>query len=98
MMEADSMTLLFLNLLCPASPTSCLPANTPHNPCRFENTVGIVIERVRPSTAVGKLVLLRPADLLLTHAGRQIVCGGTVPAISMLHPLYSEKWPFTVKI
>ncbi|KAF9438164.1 3-hydroxyanthranilic acid dioxygenase [Entomortierella beljakovae] len=32
-----------------------LPANTPHNPVRFENTVGIVIERQRPPEAIDRL-------------------------------------------
>lgn len=32
--------------------THCL-ANTPHNPVRFENTVGIVIEKQRPAEALG---------------------------------------------
>jgi 3-hydroxyanthranilate 3,4-dioxygenase len=32
-----------------------LPANTPHNPVRFANTVGIVIERVRPESATDRL-------------------------------------------
>lgn len=32
-----------------------LPANTPHNPVRFAETIGIVIERVRPDTSADKL-------------------------------------------
>ncbi|KAF4586304.1 3-hydroxyanthranilic acid dioxygenase [Pleurotus pulmonarius] len=32
-----------------------LPANTPHNPVRFANTVGIVVERVRPAGALDRL-------------------------------------------
>ena len=32
-----------------------LPANTPHNPVRFENTVGVVIEQPRPGESVDRL-------------------------------------------
>ncbi|KZS89113.1 3-hydroxyanthranilic acid dioxygenase [Sistotremastrum niveocremeum HHB9708] len=32
-----------------------LPANTPHNPVRFADTVGIVVERVRPDDATDRL-------------------------------------------
>ena len=26
-----------------------LPPNVPHNPCRYENTIGIVVEQDRPA-------------------------------------------------
>ncbi|KAF8631454.1 hypothetical protein AX15_002392 [Amanita polypyramis BW_CC] len=32
-----------------------LPANTPHNPVRFANTIGIVVERVRPKGSIDRL-------------------------------------------
>ncbi|KAF8960667.1 3-hydroxyanthranilic acid dioxygenase [Flammula alnicola] len=32
-----------------------LPANTPHNPVRFANTIGLVIERVRPADSKDRL-------------------------------------------
>ena len=32
-----------------------LPGNVPHNPVRFENTVGVVIEQPRPESSLDRL-------------------------------------------
>jgi len=42
----------FVSLSLSPIDTHC-SANTPHNPVRFENTVGIVIEKQRPAEALG---------------------------------------------
>lgn len=32
-----------------------LPPNTPHNPCRFADTIGLVVERKRPAESIDRL-------------------------------------------
>ncbi|GAA5895677.1 3-hydroxyanthranilate 3,4-dioxygenase [Sporobolomyces salmoneus] len=61
-----------------------LPGNTPHNPCRYADTVGIVIERVRPKSAVDRLrwycqssshsspVIIREVSFLCEDLGTQL--------------------------
>lgn len=42
--------------MCPVD----LLGNVPHNPVRFADTVGIVIERARPEKAIGMCVHVVP--------------------------------------
>ncbi|KAN0131932.1 3-hydroxyanthranilic acid dioxygenase [Lactarius tabidus] len=61
-----------------------LPSNTPHNPVRFANTVGLVIERVRPKVAIDRLrwycqapehdrpTVIREISFHLTDIGTQV--------------------------
>ncbi|EJD08527.1 3-hydroxyanthranilic acid dioxygenase [Fomitiporia mediterranea MF3/22] len=61
-----------------------LPGNTPHNPVRFANTVGLVIERVRPDNAIDRLrwycrsgahnkpTIIREEALHVTDLGSQL--------------------------
>jgi len=57
-----------------------LPPNTPHNPVRFANTVGIVIELPRPETSIDRLrwycpdckSIVHEASFHCTNLGTQI--------------------------
>lgn len=57
-----------------------LPANTPHNPVRFENTVGVVIEQPRPDGSLDRLRwycsncgdIVNEASFFCTDLGTQI--------------------------
>ena len=43
-----------------------LPANTPHNPVRFADTIGLVVERVRPVKSKGNVLWCAWKDKLMT--------------------------------
>ncbi|KAF8477321.1 3-hydroxyanthranilic acid dioxygenase [Kalaharituber pfeilii] len=51
----DSLNPLFKDIHIGEGEMLLLPPNTPHNPIRFANTVGIVIEQHRPAGSVDKL-------------------------------------------
>lgn len=57
-----------------------LPANVPHSPCRYENTVGLVIERKRPKGAIGmcldrkRYILLVPDRIPFIKDSMQWYC------------------------
>ncbi|KAJ9157802.1 3-hydroxyanthranilate 3,4-dioxygenase [Pleurostoma richardsiae] len=60
-----------------------LPANTPHNPVRFANTVGVVLEQRRPETSIDRMrwycqschEIVHEAAFHCTDLGTQIKAG-----------------------
>ncbi|TFK66487.1 3-hydroxyanthranilic acid dioxygenase [Pluteus cervinus] len=67
-----------------------LPANVPHNPVRFANTVGIVVERVRPAAANDRLRWYCPSSV---HSEPTIITESTFHVTDLgtqLKPIIEE--------
>ncbi|KZT02767.1 3-hydroxyanthranilic acid dioxygenase [Laetiporus sulphureus 93-53] len=71
--------------LLPGRPTTIYASsNTPHNPVRFANTIGLVVERVRPGPSIDRLrwyckqpvhstpTIIREESLHVTDLGTQL--------------------------
>jgi hypothetical protein len=71
-------------------PSICLcdaaSGNIPHNPVRFANTVGLVIERVRPKAAIGTCCSFRLYKFTMIPLFEQIGCVGIAGLLDMTDP------------
>lgn len=63
-------TGLFEDIVIGEGEMFMLPANTPHSPCRFENTVGLVVERTRPEGDGGEDAMRWYCPNLEAHEGK----------------------------
>lgn len=70
----------FKDILIHEGDSFLLPGNTPHNPCRFEDTIGIVVEQDRPEGVNDKIRwycskcqnIIYEEEFYLTDLGTQI--------------------------
>lgn len=76
----DSRKHKFRDIIIREGDMFLLPPNTPHNPVRFANTVGIVLEQRRPAGALDRMrwycdgcgEIVHEASFPLTDLGTQI--------------------------
>ncbi|KZP07945.1 3-hydroxyanthranilic acid dioxygenase [Athelia psychrophila] len=62
----------FRDIRIEGGPMFLLPANTPHNPVRFADTIGLVVERIRPEESIDRLLIIREDSVHITDLGAQL--------------------------